>query len=151
MLKVVALGNSLRGDDGIGIAVLDELKKNNLVQKVVLLDIGSDAFTLLEHFIQTEPMLLIDCARMGKSPGEVAKFCVDQTNLARANEMVSLHGFSLAETYQMAQKLGNVADCHIIGIEPKTIEFNRDISPEVRKSIPVVIEMVMEKIEKYEK
>ena len=151
MLKVVALGNSLRGDDGIGIAVLDELKKNRVAQKVVLLNIGSDAFTLLEHFIQTEPILIIDCARMGKSPGDVAKFRVDQTNLAWANDLVSLHGFSLAEAYQMAQKLGNVVDCHIIGIEPKTIEFNKDISPEVRQSIPVVIQMVMEEIEKYEK
>jgi len=34
MLKVVALGNSLRGDDGIGITVLDELKKNRAAQKV---------------------------------------------------------------------------------------------------------------------
>ena len=149
MLKVVALGNILRADDGIGIAVLDELKKENL-DDLQLLDIGADAFSLLEHFLEPDPIIIIDCARMNKQPGEVMKFRIDQANLSQADDMVSLHGFSLAETYQMAQKIGAVAECHVIGVEPKVIEFNKTISPVVRNSIPVVINMVKEEIQKNE-
>jgi hydrogenase maturation protease len=148
MLKVVALGNVLRGDDGIGIVVLDELKKEKMPD-VMLLDIGADAFSLLEHFMASDPILIIDCARMNKLPGEVVKFQIDQANLAQADDIVSLHGFSLAETYQMAQKMGDVAECHIIGIEPKTIEFNKTISPVVKNSIPLIINMVKEEVQKY--
>jgi len=149
MLKVVALGNVLRGDDGIGIIVLDELKKEKM-QNVKLLDIGADAFSLLEHFLESDPIIIIDCARMNKIPGEVLKFQIDQANLSQADNMVSLHGFSLAETYNMAKKIGDVAECHIIGVEPKTVEFNKTISSVVRKCIPVVINMVKEEVQKNE-
>ncbi len=90
------------GEDGVGIVVLDELK-NEKMPDVMLLDIGADAFSLLEHFMASDPILIIDCARMNKLPGEVVKFQIDQANLAQADDIVSLHGFSLAETYQMAQ------------------------------------------------
>lgn len=150
MLKVVALGNVLRGDDGIGHAVLDELKNTNTGLGVMLLDIGSDAFTLLEHFLQADPIVIIDSAKMGRLPGEVVKFRIDQASLGQADKMISLHGFSLSEVYQMAHKLGEVPECHIIGIEPETVEFNKELSPEIRNSIPVVIEMVMEELEKNE-
>jgi hydrogenase maturation protease len=148
MLKVLALGNVLRGDDGIGIAALDEIKHEK-IQGVQLLDIGSDAFTLLEHFMDSDPIIIIDCARMNKLPGEVVKFQINQVNLAQADNMVSLHGFSLAETYQMAQKMGNVAECLFIGIEPQIIEFNATISPVVKNSIPLIINIVKEEVQKY--
>jgi hydrogenase maturation protease len=149
MLKVVALGNILRGDDGIGIVVLDELKKEEM-PGIQLLDIGADAFSLLEHFMGSDPIIIIDCARMNKLPGEVVKFQIDQANLSRADDIVSLHGFSLAETYQMAQKMGDVAECHIIGIEPKIVDFNATISSVVKNSIPLIINMVKEEVQKYE-
>jgi hydrogenase maturation protease len=151
MLKVIALGNSLRGDDGIGSMVLDLLRQQVNNSDVLLLDTGSDPFTLLEQLIQPEPVLIIDCARMGRQPGDVVKFRIDQSNLAWADEAISLHGFSLAEVYQMAQKLGPVAGCQIIGVEPKSIAFNQKISPEVKNSIPVVLQMVNEEISINEK
>ena len=150
MLKVIALGNPLRGDDGIGLAVLERLKQESLAHRAILLDIGSDAFTLLEHLMQKDPILILDCARMGKQPGEVSKFRIDNVHLQQASDMVSLHGFSLAEIYNMAGKMGDIAECQIVGVEPKTVEFNRDISPEVIQSIPLVVETVKEEIDKYE-
>jgi len=150
MLKVIAIGNSLRGDDGIGPAILDELQKHDFVKNVSLLDIGSDAFSLLDHLIQDDPVLIIDCARMGKKPGEIYKFEIDQSNLAWMDKEISLHGFSLSEIFQMAIKLSPVTRCNVIGIEPKTIEFNLGLSPEVTNSIPVVVQLVKEEINKYE-
>ena len=141
-MKIIALGNSLRGDDGAGPAVLSYLQQDELPDQVALIDAGADAFTVLDHLLQPDPIILIDCARMGKKPGEVAALPLTDFVLRQTEQLVSLHGFSVAEVYQLAKEIGSVAECVIIGVEPASLEFNSDLSPAVRKSIPAAARLV---------
>jgi len=150
MLKVIALGNQLRGDDAIGPVVLKKLAEMQILPAENLYYVGSDAFGLMEHMLRTEPLLIIDCARMGRRPGDVIKFQIAETRMPWIEKAIALHGFSLSEIYQFACKIGSVPECEIIGIEPKSIEFNQNLSREVRNSIPAVLKMVKEEIDKYE-
>jgi hydrogenase maturation protease len=150
MLRIVCLGNVLRGDDGIGPEVLKELHKIDFPIKVDLCDIGSDVFMLLDHLISSDTLIIIDCAQMGRAPGEVRKFNIDGGNMPVLEKLVSLHGFGFREIYKMAQSLGEIASCVIIGIEPKNITFNASLSNDVKKSIPLVIQLVSEEIKKYD-
>ena len=149
MLKVISLGNELRGDDRIGPAVVNELRMMNLPEPMTLIDAGADAFTVLEHLIAEDPMLIIDCARMGKQPGETVKFKVDSSNISTFEKSISLHGFSFGEVFKMAEQFGPTAECTIIGIEPKSIEFGQKFSDEVKQSLPSIINMVIEEAKKY--
>ncbi len=149
MIKIISLGNTLRGDDGIGPAVLQELAKTDTGEKFKLIDAGSDAFILLDHLTQTDPILLIDCARMGKNPGEIAVFSVEKSNIATVSKAIAIHGFSFAEIYKMAAALGKTAPCIIIGVEPKIITFNKPLSNEVRNSIPHIINYIIGEANSY--
>jgi hydrogenase maturation protease len=149
MLKIIALGNILRGDDGIGPVVLQELSRLNSENFFELIDAGADAFILLEHMMQKEPLLIIDCARMGKPPGEVVIFSVEKSNFETADSAISTHGFSFAEIYRMAMTLGEVAPIIIIGVEPHRINFNEGLSEMVKKSIPLIINFIMGEAKKY--
>ena len=51
----------------------------------------------------------------------------------------------------MAQNLYEDIQCTIIGIQPKSLEYNTGLSGEVKNNIPLVIKMVMEETEKYVK
>jgi hydrogenase maturation protease len=147
MLRVVGLGNELYGDDGIGSAVLRHLQ----TFPVELVDAGNDGFKLLDYLLQAEPLLVIDCARMGKSPGSVCKFLSGRIHPGENCDLISLHGISMGEILVLARELGWSGECTIIGIEPKSIAFNTGLSAEVSGSIPAVIDLVMEEVEHYAK
>ena len=151
MLKVISLGNRLRKDDGVGPLIVEELRKNDIPVPVTLFDAGSDAFTLLEHLSGSEPLVLIDAARMGKNPGDVVRLQLNDRSLSQMDRIISLHGFGFADVYRMARGIGRVADCTFIGIEPKSIDFGESLSDEVRASVPAIMQMVMEEASKHGK
>ena len=53
------------------------------------------------------------------------------------------------EVFKMAEQFGQMADCTIIGVEPKSIEFGQKLSDEVKQSLPSIINMVIEEAKKY--
>ena len=148
-MKVISLGNELRGDDSIGPAITAQLKQLDLPVPLDLIDAGSDAFTILDHLISNEPIIIIDCAKMNEVPGRVKKIKIDEASFEQADNAISLHGFSFAEVYKMSKNIGPVAECTLIGIEPKSLEFGSELSDEVKRSIPLVVKMVIEEAKKY--
>jgi hydrogenase maturation protease len=149
MVKIIALGNRLRGDDGIGPVVIEKLKKKNLEGEFTLLDAGSDAFAVLEHLIEDDPIIIIDCARMGKQPGEFVSMNMDSDKLRIAEKSISLHGFSLAEVIQLAQNTGDITQGRIIGIEPEAIEFNTGLSLVLQNKLNKITNFVIEEANHY--
>ncbi|MCF6268798.1 MAG: hydrogenase maturation protease [Melioribacteraceae bacterium] len=152
MLKIIGLGNSLRGDDGIGPVIINQLADYNFADNadnVILINAESDIFIILEHIIEGEPILIIDCAKMGLTPGSVKKFEINKKTISTVDKFISLHGFGFGEIYNMALKMGSAAPCKIIGVEPKSIEFNSPLSDEVRNCIPQIINLVNEEVCSY--
>jgi hydrogenase maturation protease len=149
MIKVLGLGNILRGDDGIGPVIIQQLEDSKKSLSVQLCDAGSDAFTILDQLLGSEPVLIIDCARMGKKPGTVQKILVKDAKNLPDNLGMSLHGYSLADVWQIARSLGVENDLLVIGIEPDSIQFNSGLSEVVKKSIPIILQMVAEEAKKY--
>jgi len=149
MLKVISLGNELRGDDSVGPAVVDHLSKIDPPIPLTLINAGSDAFTILEYLIEDDPVLIIDCAKMGKEPGQIEKFNVEESAIQKIDQSISLHSFGFGEIYQMAKKIGEVTECMLIGVEPRSIEFGEELSDEVKSSIPSIVKMVIEEANKY--
>ena len=139
MLKVIGIGNALRGDDAIGPLVIEKLIEDNNGLPAEFIDLGADAFTMLEHLMGQDPLLIIDCAKMGKKPGEIKMFDVNEASIMETSKVVSLHGFGFADVYRMAREMGEVAHCKIIGVEPKSIEFDTQLSEEIKKSVPKIL------------
>lgn len=149
MLKVIGIGNILCGDDGIGPVIIQQMEKEAAPDFIKLIDAGSDAFTILDQLLQPEPVIVIDCAKMGSKPGSIHMVSVKDSDYIDKNLGISLHGFSLAEVWQLAQSIGKTGDFSIIGVEPKKIEFNSGLSEEVKNSIPTVVKIVVEEAKKY--
>jgi len=149
MLKVIGLGNLLRGDDSVGPVVVRELAESSHATNMQIVDAGADAFILLEHLLGEEAVLIVDCADMGLKPGQFIKFDVTEADFEQLSSNISLHGFSFAEVYQMARRMGRPAPCTIIGVQPKSIEFNSTMSFEVRQNIPQIIDAIVEEAKKH--
>jgi hydrogenase maturation protease len=151
MMTVIGLGNRLRGDDGIGPHVIEALTYMKNDDEFHLIDAGSDAFTVLDHLLRPQPLLLIDCALMGKEPGEIGLFPLSVEVTPAATGAISLHGYSLAEVIHLASQTGELTHGSIIGIEPQTIEFNQGLSAKVKEKVPEIIALVKKEISRYGK
>ncbi len=149
MLKIISLGNEWRGDDGIGPHLLAKLETLEYSIPVQFINAGSDAFVLLDHLTGNDPLIIIDCAQMGKEPGSVCTFRVNEVTIRSVDNAISLHGFSFGDMWKMARRLGTVAPCTIIGIQPRQIEFGQPLSGEVRSRIPHAIHCLQKEINNY--
>ena len=149
MINVISLGNDFCGDDGIGPRVVERLAKQKLPIPIKFINAGEDAFILLEYLVESNPVFLVDCARMGLAPGSIRRFDAQEASFATADQVVSLHGFSFAELFNLAKAVGTPAPCTILGIEPKEMKIGTSLSGEVEKIIPLAVKMIVEEINSY--
>jgi hydrogenase maturation protease len=147
-VKIFAVGNPLYGDDGIGKAVLDRIGESDLFPGAQLIDVGTDALALIDHFADDEFHVIIDAAKMGEAPGSVVSFTPDQARLKITWDHLSLHGFGLAETFNMARGIGRLpARLKVVGVEPESINIDEGLSAEVTAAIPRVVDIIRAEVQ----
>ncbi len=143
-LKVIAVGNDLYGDDGVGNAVLHELEKISEMKEVELIDGATDALGLIDHFSGVDHVIIVDAAQMDEKPGTVKVFSKEEVKLKIKIDHLSVHGISLAETFDIAQMVDSLPEkITIIGIEPKNIGISQSLSDVVTQSIPEVVSNII--------
>ena len=143
-LKVIAIGNDLYGDDGVGNAVLNVLEQIPEMKDVELIDGATDALGLIDHFSGAKHVVIIDAAQMGEKPGTVKVFSKEEVKIKIKMDNLSVHGISLAETFNIAQMVDSLPEkITIIGIEPKNIGISQKLSNVVTQSIPDVVSNII--------
>jgi len=144
LIKVIAVGNDLYGDDGIGNAVLQALEQIPDMKNIELIDGATDALGLIDHFSETDHVIIVDAAQMGEKPGTVKVFSKEEVKLKIKMDHLSVHGISLAETIDIAQAVDSLPEnITIIGIEPKNIGISQNLSDVVTQSIPEVVSNII--------
>ena len=134
-IAVLGVGSELRADDIAGILAAQELEKSS---DKIGSSIGLKVFlgytapeNLSGEIKKYEPthVIIIDTADIGKQPGEAAFFTTENVG-----------GFSFS-THKLpikvlAQYLVQSVGCKvfIIGIQPKTLDFGKPVTKEVKES-----------------
>ncbi len=70
---MLGLGNTIMGDEGVGVHVVRVLEKQELPAGVECLDGGTGGFILLEPLQNAGHIILIDAAADGNPPGTVTR------------------------------------------------------------------------------
>ncbi len=144
-MKIIAVGNSLYGDDGVGEAILGALAEIPELKNVELIDGATDALGLIDYFSDSDHIVIIDAAQMDTEPGTVCVFTSDNTKLMIKNDHLSLHGISLAETFEIARLADSMPEkLTIVGIEPQQLMVAAGLSDPVQKAIPMAISKILE-------
>jgi len=151
-LAIVGLGNPLRGDDGVGCRVIEELSRWELPPGVELLDGGAIGLGLLDLIEGWELVILVDAAEMGRRPGEFLRFTPDDVLVAAKPDSCSFHQAGLSETLTLAGVLGlDLPEMVIFGIQPQKVGWGENLSPVVEAALPVLAEAVLNEISTYPK
>ncbi len=136
---IIGVGNRLRGDDGVGPQLLDELAGLDSVHRF---DVGStpENFILPVARLGPRRILVVDACDFGGRPGEFRLFDRGQVQ-GLAYGLLSTHTLPLSLTVEMLA-LETKARVWLLGVQPAGIEFNTGLSAPVRAALPALVEFV---------
>ena len=146
-ILILGLGNPLQGDDGIGCRVAQELEQRVLPDDVQVMDGGKPGIGLLNLFEGRKRVIIVDAAEMGREPGEVVRFRPEDVTLTGSAQRFSLHRSGVADALALARELKlTLPEIVVFGVQPKRVDWNDGLSPEVQAAMPQVIDAVLKQI-----
>ena len=126
---IVGIGNTLRGDDGFGPALIERLRGK---VRAVCLDAGSAPENLTGKIVKEKPdtILIVDALHLGIAPGEYEILKKDEI----VKSGLSTHDISptMFIEYLESQTCANI---YMLGVQPKDISFGREMSDSVKKTL----------------
>jgi hydrogenase maturation protease len=140
---VLGLGNILLRDEGVGVRVVQALEQAPLPPGVELLDGGTAGIDLLDALADRRKLVVIDALDGDLAPGTVLRLAPDEL-APREAPGVSLHDLGLLETLVLARHLNAAPrEVVIIGVKPGSVECGLELSAEIRRLVPRIVELVM--------
>ena len=158
MKGIFGIGNIYRRDDGIGIEIINVLKKDNTLEidNIKLFYIENDVFSLDEVFSTNKDLsniLIIDAMKSKKLPlGTIVCFDPFKNKEEFGNFATITHNISILEYLAMIRETqtellpsGNIT---VMGIVINDLSFKEGISTEIKSVIPNVLELITKWINK---
>ena len=142
-IAVVGLGNILMGDDGVGVAVVEALRCEELPANVELFDAGTAFQDLMQELEGFARVVLVDSCKAGGEPGAIYRN-VHQPDAWDADPMGdSLHNMGVAQVLRLHEVArGELGEVVLIGIEPADIQLREGLSTELERRLPVILQSV---------
>lgn len=138
----MGIGNTLMGDDGVGVQVAEELSSRDLGDDVTVISGGTDGMALSHHFIGSDAVVVIDAIAVGDAPGSIFRFTPDDAGITSLRSHTS-HGLSVPAIMLAARLQGACPDVVIYGVQIGDITCGFEtLSSDVAAVVPEVAEMV---------
>ncbi len=147
-ILILGVGNILLSDEGVGVRVVEELRRRYAFPpNVEVVEGGTAAFQLLTLIEEADHLIVVDAAELGAAPGTIfrAEF---REGGARFASKTSLHEVGLLEVLSLAQLHSRCPPTVIIGMQPKDFSPSLSLCPELEASIPSAVEAVLAEMEK---
>lgn len=138
---VVGVGNRLMGDEGIGVRVVEELRRRPLSGAVDVVDAGTIGLDLLFVLEGYGRAVIVDAAEMGLPAGEVRVF--GPADLVEAGPVTDAHGVGVAQVLEVAEATGLCpANVVLVGVQPEKVGPALGLSECVEAALPGVVRCV---------
>jgi len=146
---ILGVGNLILGDDGVGIHVVNEVKKKIKDPDITIDEAITGGMNLLDLLVGYDKAIIIDAVKSETAEsGEVKRIPISGFNTMHS---CNPHDVSLIEAIKMAKKLGETripSKIIIIGIMMKQIpcEFGEKLSKKIAAAVPKAVEMTLNEI-----
>lgn len=128
-IVVVGIGNRLMGDDGIGVYIVEELKRQGFLARFEYIIGETDTDFWVSQVLDNDLVILVDAAVTGGAPGAVSAMLPDDSRFVR----FSAHQFNPSQ-------VRNIRRLVWIGVEPATVEYQFGLSEELKKVFGQIVE-----------
>jgi len=144
---VVGVGNDLRGDDAVGLAVV-ELLEGSLPDGVRAVRCEGEPVALLTAWERCDRTIVVDATRSGAEPGTVRRIVAHEQPLPDDVGRSSTHVLGVAEAVELARALGKLpARTIVYGIEGAVFDTGAPLSPSVQAAAAVVAASIRRELE----
>lgn len=148
---MLSIGSELRGDDGVGSAVVEQLRRSiSLPEGVELIDGGLADFSLLLMKPDLDKLIIVDAANMDLPAGEWRRLAVGQEGfqILENADRSTLHGLGLAEALSLGRVLGILPqEVVIFAVQPKEIGYRSGLSNPLMRTVTEVCTAIQIELE----
>jgi hydrogenase maturation protease len=145
---VIGIGNPLRGDDGIGIVLLEKLveRKDDLPGDIEYIDGGTGGMNLLHLLARFDIVFFIDAVNFGGYIGESKLFKAEDVYSKKPPMNISTHDSDFLKIIHLSKELGeNPDELYIFGIQPMDTSHGQDLTWELEKAVkPLIVSLLIE-------
>ncbi|MGB2599066.1 MAG: hydrogenase 3 maturation endopeptidase HyCI [Candidatus Omnitrophota bacterium] len=135
----VGVGNTLRGDDGFGPALIEGLRGNT---EATCIDAGTAPENYAGKIIKEKPdtIVIFDAAHLDLAPGEFDILKKDE--IARSGFTTHDQSPSMFIEYLENE---TKADIYMLAVQPENVSFGEEMSGSVKKAIEEIASFIEEK------
>lgn len=154
MVKIVLLGvgQSFRGDDGIGILAVEHWQEA-YPETAELLDLRVETLelpglALLDALAGAEKAILVDAVQ-SENPVGTLHWLTEKELLSFSPDSQSAHGWGVAETLKLGRQLGreDMPDViMVLGVEAEQFEIGAGLSESIRKRLPKILKVIQRNV-----
>lgn len=147
-ILIVGIGNIIMMDEGIGVYAIREFEKLNLPSNVTIMDAGTDVFKIMLCEKDFDTVIIIDAVQKKDIPGTIHRMSLDEIEIEPTQN--NLHQISFVEALRLMKlSSSNIQNAKVIlyGIEPEIISFGVGLSPQVLRSMNLLIDIILNEIE----
>lgn len=149
---ILGLGNTLLGDEGVGVHVVRRLRGQQVQNnEIELLDGGTLSFTLAGVIEAVDQLVVIDAARINGTPGGIHLYEGEEMDrFIAARQKSSVHEVSLLDLLTIARLTDRLPRRRaLIGIEPELVDWSDSLSRRVEQAVPRACDVARQLIKRW--
>jgi len=148
-ILIVCCGYPYQSDRRFGYEIAKKLETIQLPENVEVMEVGESACMMPSTIAEADKVIFIDTFQTKDSPGTVVR-------LKTSEVPVTIDGLTDIPKHHLVREClhglivtGQCPDVIFIGVVPKDIETEtHQLTPEIEKKIPDVIDMILAEIDK---
>lgn len=144
-LGIIGIGSTIRGDDGIGVLLVERLKTRKLPDGVELYDAGTSGMNILHRLKDFDAAIIVDAIRTEGRIGDWVFFSPQEVD--STIEMRNTHDANILEALELSEMLDERPDeVRIMGIIPGDTSIGEGLSSELENRLPELEEALINEI-----
>jgi hydrogenase maturation protease len=151
MILVLAIGNTLRSDDGIGVHVLSALRAGQPeTGGLIFRDGGTLGLALLPEIEDTDALIVLDATEMGAEPGTVRTLEGAAMDAQFSGRKRTVHEVALGDLMAAAGLSGSKPEKRaLIAIQPASTDWGLEPTTAAAGAIPAACAAVQSLIARW--
>jgi len=147
-LVVAGVGNRFRTDDGVGTALVEAWQGRKPTPGVAAeLWEELDGAGVAQRLIELDrPVLIVDCAELGAAGGHCRLLGGEELLRVVPRNVVSTHGFGLAEALPLARALGFARPLWLLAVQPFATAVGGALSSPMLRALPALGEALADAV-----
>jgi hydrogenase maturation protease len=140
IVLVLGVGSIIRGDDGFGVRVAEELQKRKLPANVKVVTAELRGLAHTEEIQQAGRVIIIDAIDARKPPGALVIFTPEQVRSLDTD--ASPHGVGMLGILKLLETLGHCPPVTIVGCRRGNALEGEILSSEVAAAVPKAVDLI---------